>query len=162
MIRDGRDVVSSFKGRVRPENAAAGVRNGAMRWVQDTSAGLKFKNHPQVHTVRYEDFALYPKDVMAKVFRFLDEEFDSAVIFAEQNTSFNGISSASVKEKPADEAANHEELRAYQVSHGLFDGRGRWLEPLPRGLDARERAYVHDVCGNLLADLRYASDGSWV
>jgi hypothetical protein len=52
MVRDGRDVASSFKGRRRPENALAALKSGAQRWVDDTRKGLEFASHPQVHVVR--------------------------------------------------------------------------------------------------------------
>jgi hypothetical protein len=163
MIRDGRDVAASFKGRVRAENAAFAIRKGSQRWVEDTTAGLVYAEHPQLLTVRYESFALDPKAVMTTVFDFLGEEFDPAVIFdGEKSTSFNGIESTNIGEKPTNEAANHAELRAYQVSHGLFDGRGRWREDLPRGLAADERTVVHQIAGGLLAELGYALNDSWV
>ena len=117
----------------------------------------------QVLVVRYEDFATHPEIEMARVFDFLCEDFNATEIFAPKETVFNGVSSKSVTSVPTDEAgANHEQLRAYQVSHGLFDGRGRWKEPLPRGLSAAEREVVHTIGGQLLAKLGYAETSEWV
>eukprot|EP00038_Savillea_parva_P030409 m.77619 g.77619 ORF g.77619 m.77619 type:complete len:336 (-) comp9153_c0_seq2:116-1123(-) len=165
MIRDGRDVVSSFKGRRRPDNAAAAVRDGAERWVNDTRAGLRYAAHPHVLTMRYETFARHPKDAMAKVFAFIGEDFKPEDIFLdEQTTQFNGVASEKVRDRPVDEAKDHEALRAYQISHGIFDGRQRWIAPPPRGLTSEERNVVHRIAGPLLHELGYTEDdkGTWV
>ena len=69
---------------------------------------------------------------MAEVFEFLGERFDPERIMAAHTTYFNGVLSDQVAERPQDEARNHEQLRAYQLSHGVFDGRFRWLQPPPR------------------------------
>ena len=81
---------------------------------------------------------------------------------AAHTTYFNGVLSDQIAERPKDEAKNHEQLRAYQLSHGVFDGRFRWLQPPPRGLTDEERVLVDQIGGGLLAELGYANDSSWI
>ncbi|GAB6099415.1 hypothetical protein JCM16358_12940 [Halanaerocella petrolearia] len=69
IVRDGRDVMLSQhpsapdKYWVSPE-----------RWVKDVKAGLKFVDHPQVLTIKYEDLILSYQDTINKIFNFIGEE----------------------------------------------------------------------------------------
>ncbi|MCF8345727.1 MAG: sulfotransferase [Bacteroidales bacterium] len=67
LVRDGRDVILSRHPRgksaywVTPE-----------RWINDVSAGLKYKEHPCVLTIRYEDLVTNFEATVAEICRFLE------------------------------------------------------------------------------------------
>jgi len=69
IIRDGRDIMLSKHPKkeddywVSPE-----------RWVNDVKAGLKFKDHPQVLTIKYEDLILNYHDLIVEICDFIDED----------------------------------------------------------------------------------------
>jgi Sulfotransferase family len=68
IVRDARDVCLS----VHPTRREAyWVR--PTRWVRDVSAGLAFRDHPQVHTLTYEALVDDTAGTIAAVLRFLDE-----------------------------------------------------------------------------------------
>lgn len=70
IIRDGRDVMLSKHPKdssqywVSPE-----------RWVNDVKAGLEFKDHPNVFTLKYENLILNYTEVVKKLCSFIDENF---------------------------------------------------------------------------------------
>ncbi len=71
LVRDGRDVITSTHPSqpdiywIRPE-----------RWIADLSSALKYENHPQVLTVRYEDLICKYDQTMRIIYQFLDEPYD--------------------------------------------------------------------------------------
>ncbi|HLT72342.1 MAG TPA: sulfotransferase, partial [Cyclobacteriaceae bacterium] len=69
IIRDGRDVVCSR----HPLSGAYHV--STERWVNDVKAGLKFLDHPNVFTLKYEDLVLNFKARVSDLLTFLDEEY---------------------------------------------------------------------------------------
>ncbi len=71
MIRDGRDVVTSKHPLHRPDQYWV----TAERWVGDVRAGLKFKDHPQVFTIKYEDLIFNFDHEVKKLSQFLNESF---------------------------------------------------------------------------------------
>ena len=69
IIRDARDVLTSR----HPENPE-GYWVSPKRWLRDVRAGLKFKNHPRVTTIRYEDLVGDYEKTIHKICRGIDEE----------------------------------------------------------------------------------------
>jgi hypothetical protein len=72
IIRDGRDVT------VSTHPAYTDRRKywvPADRWVDEVTFGLKFKDHPSVHTLRYEDLISDYDGEMKKIVSFIDEPF---------------------------------------------------------------------------------------
>lgn len=70
IIRDGRDVVLSIHPTDRTRYWVE-----PSRWVHDVQKGLDFKEHPNVHTIKYEDLLMnYPK-VMEGIAHFLSLDF---------------------------------------------------------------------------------------
>lgn len=65
IIRDGRDVVTSLGDE--PSTFWVSLE----RWINDVKAGLKFKNHPQVLTIKYEDLVLKFETTIAIICNFL-------------------------------------------------------------------------------------------
>ncbi|SRR6056297_424852 len=74
IVRDGRDVVLS-----RHPTDPSHYWVEPKRWVHDVSAGLAFEDHPQVHTLRYEDLIIDFENTMAQLLQFLDAPFSEEV-----------------------------------------------------------------------------------
>jgi hypothetical protein len=70
IVRDGRDVVTSFHPTRRREKPWVGPE----RWVGDVSAGEPFDRHPSVLVVRYEDLVLEFEPTVRRICGFLGEE----------------------------------------------------------------------------------------
>ncbi len=69
IVRDGRDVVTSSHPYAPGEYWVP-----ISRWINDVSAGLRFIDHPQVLTIRYEDLINSYQDTIKKICDFLCEE----------------------------------------------------------------------------------------
>lgn len=69
MVRDGRDVVTENN-----KNVMARYALTSEEWVYDVQAGMKFDNHPQVMTVRYEDLMQDYERVIRKISEFIGED----------------------------------------------------------------------------------------
>ncbi len=95
IIRDGRDVMLSSHPKkpdeywVEPE-----------RWVNDVRAGLKYKDHPQVLTVKYENLVLDYDATVQKICKFIGEKCAEELYSWKQYTNVrnNEAWSGSVKE----------------------------------------------------------------
>lgn len=70
IVRDGRDVVLS----IHPTDKSKYWVEPA-RWVNDVQKGLHFIEHPNVHTIRYEDLLTDYPSVMKGIARFLEIDF---------------------------------------------------------------------------------------
>lgn len=75
MVRDGRDVITS-RHPLDPHSYWVSKD----RWVADVRAGLRFRDHPQVLTVRYEDLVSKYEETVRSICSFLDEPFHSAML----------------------------------------------------------------------------------
>lgn len=73
IVRDGRDVVTSLH-PTKPHTYWVAPE----RWVDDVAAGLRFEEHPQVLTVRYEDLVADYRSVLGAICAFLGEAYDEA------------------------------------------------------------------------------------
>ncbi len=70
VVRDGRDVVCS----IHPDDPS-GYWVSPQRWVEDVEAGLAFEGHPQVLTVRYEDFVTCFRETSQIICDFLNLDY---------------------------------------------------------------------------------------
>jgi len=70
IVRDGRDVVLS----VHPTDPS-GYWVEPERWVNDVSKGLAYEEHPQVHTLRYEDLIANYNSTISELLDFLGLPF---------------------------------------------------------------------------------------
>lgn len=148
LVRDGRDVVASFKQRSRlsPSHPQynASFQTNAERWIHDTSHVVKWSLHPHVHTVRYESLVRDTSTELNSLFNFLDEPYDQQQIlqFYKQQQSFNGrLVSDKTKINSTvhhEGHVNHDVLRAAQFNSPLFDGSGTFRLPPPRGLSKQD------------------------
>jgi hypothetical protein len=67
IVRDGRDVILS-----RHPTKTNEYRVSPERWVSDVSIGLKFSDHPNVHTIRYEDLINHYDETIKGICSFLN------------------------------------------------------------------------------------------
>lgn len=70
IVRDGRDVVSSM----HPKNTTKPWVS-IDRWVASVTAGLPFREHPSVLTIRYEDLIQDYEPTATSICAFLEEDF---------------------------------------------------------------------------------------
>lgn len=70
IVRDGRDVTTSIH-PLTTDHFWVPIH----RWVMDVSAGRRFEDHPQVLTIRYEDFLGEYEATLRRICAFIDEEF---------------------------------------------------------------------------------------
>jgi hypothetical protein len=69
IVRDGRDVITSR----HPQDPSRFWVEGWM-WTWYVTEGARFAEHPQVHTVRYEDLVRRYEWTVSGLFAFLDED----------------------------------------------------------------------------------------
>ncbi|MBD3249368.1 hypothetical protein GF336_04960 [Candidatus Woesearchaeota archaeon] len=79
IVRDGRDVVTS-RHPDNPDKYWVPIE----RWVDDVKAGLKYKKHPNVFTLKYEDLVLDFNKTMKKLCIFLDISYKDALNWVEK------------------------------------------------------------------------------
>lgn len=85
VIRDGRDVVASY--RYRWGYRAAVKAPG--QWARHVDAGLRFGRGTaadRYHEIRYEELVRNPEQVLRPLFEFLDEPWDAAVLAFNQSS----------------------------------------------------------------------------
>lgn len=157
VIRDGRDVVCSLRhhpkrrivnGRVVPVTRNNPVSVTALRWVEDTGAGLVYRDHPRVMEVRYEELVREPDRVFGAVCSFIGERFEPAMLAPGPD--------ASARVSGARPGLN---LNNPDAGAGISDRSvGRWA----RDLKPDERQAFVDIAGELLIKLGYARDHAWI
>jgi hypothetical protein len=69
LVRDGRDVVTSR----HPGKPGSWVN--PERWIADVHAGLRLEGHPQMLTVRYEDFTANYEQTVRRICEFVGIDF---------------------------------------------------------------------------------------
>lgn len=75
MVRDGRDVILS-RHPTAPDRYWVEPR----RWVRDVGVGLEYKDHPKVHTVRYEDLISDYELTITRIGNFLEIELTEELL----------------------------------------------------------------------------------
>jgi len=70
IIRDGRDVMTS----IHPDDPAK-YWVEPERWVRDTRAGLAYREHPSVLTIKYEDLMTDHQKNLQKICEFIEADF---------------------------------------------------------------------------------------
>ena len=138
MIRDGRDVAASLFDRT------SDLEDSVRRWIDDNALAMKHSSNPRVLLVKYEDLVLKFKETMAGVFDFIGEEYEETVVDYYKNYA------GAVKPKKAKLRNEILELREWQVSQPLFDGRGRHKE-----FSEEQYDYVYSMQKEMLLELGY-------
>ena len=138
MIRDGRDVAYSIYKR------EGQIRRAVTKWKRVCQETLRYSDHPRVMIVKYEDLVTDFERIMMGVFEFIGERYEEGVVrFYEDYEETT---------KPPDETdgENHQQLRRWQLSQPLFDGRGRYKE-----FSKKQYKYVLSRQRKMLLELGY-------
>jgi len=85
IVRDGRDVMLS-----RHPSDPESYWVNPDRWVNDVQAGLKFIDHPQVLTIKYEDLILSYEKTLSKICNFINEKFTGELKDWFKNSNLGG------------------------------------------------------------------------
>jgi hypothetical protein len=153
VIRDGRDVVSSLLGMNwgdpvtgKPVEYTRDARKAASYWAHAVRAGRSAAAQTpslaaRYHELRYEQIVTSPVPTLQKLFAFLGEPWDPAVLrFHEKKRRLGDESSAA------------------QVSAELnTNALGRWKKDLA----PKDRLAVKEIAGDLLIELGYAANHDW-
>jgi hypothetical protein len=133
IVRDGRDVVLS-----RLPTAPDRYKIDPDRWVRDVAAGLAFRGHPCVFTLRYEDLAADCEASMRRVCAFIGEDFVAEMVQPER----------------AARVRTHRDGWVGQVRNVHDESIGKWRSPEHRGRVAEFLAYPRSR--DLLLSLGYS------
>jgi protein-tyrosine sulfotransferase len=115
LVRDGRDCYCSARHYNRiPQNTS--VERFARYWKRCVDVPIRFANHPQLLTVRYEDLVAYSSTVVPKIMEFLGVEMEAKQISPE----FVG----------RDKRSDHDEFSRLKEDIGPRTV-NRWTEELP-------------------------------
>ncbi len=142
MVRDARDVALSLRKRLGE------LQFGIDRWISDNRLGAQWRDHPQVMSVRYEDFVLDPPATISAILQFLDEDFTDEIF---------GRATSDEPPRPESQAgAHHLSYREWQVAQPIFDGSGKWRKEL----SAEDVALVESQAADLMREFGYTLNGS--
>lgn len=133
MTRDGREVVASLRNFVNP----VAHRRACEIWRDFIRAGLDFSAGPrgaQFHRVSYREAVRSTEDEMARVFRFIGEPF------VQESVEF---------------------IRSKNPINSSFAGEDRSV-PRWKSWTPEERQTFAEVAGDLLVELGFEADESWV
>lgn len=89
VIRDGRDVVSSYLkvARRHKENnkkTEIGLKYACELWLNSVNRWAKIENHPRTFNVYYEDLILEPEKTIVKLLKFLKLDMESQLLSPEK------------------------------------------------------------------------------
>lgn len=115
MVRDGRDNVLSLKKRFLNLNMCI------TRWNIDNENFERLSNNDKVLIVRYENFVKNPCNSLKEICKFLEIEYEDAMLNSSGNPYANSKKSNMI-------------LRSSQVERPIYDNTGKWI----LGLDKRE------------------------
>lgn len=74
IIRDPKDTVASLFSRYND------LEVSITRWVHDNNAGIRHREHPNIHVIKYEDLIVDQEKYLTELFNFLDEDFNPQVL----------------------------------------------------------------------------------
>jgi hypothetical protein len=147
ILRDGRDVVCSL--RTHPkyrfedgQRVPTGVVNPwlgcTQEWVTDVRAGLKWRGDPRFYELKYEALVADPEATLRPLVQWLGEDWDPAILHSYRT-----------------DGLELQPRLAGAIDSGAV---GRWQADLPA--EAR-KTFEPEGC-QLLTELGYAADGTWV
>jgi hypothetical protein len=153
VLRDGRDVACSLRthprhkvlnGELVPTGIRKPIAGCARRWVRDIDSSRRWWGDPRFMTVRYEDLVLNARPALEGLMKFLDEDWDEAMLaHAAADSPFRDATRF---------AQNPEALGAVSTA-----SLSRWQ----RDLDERDKRIFKRIAGPLLVELGYARDETW-
>jgi hypothetical protein len=153
VLRDGRDVVCSLRthprhrlvrGKLVPTGIVNPIEDCVHRWVEDIEASRPFWNDPRFTVVRYEDLVADPRRELTRLFEFVGEPWDDAVLaHAAADSPFRDLAAF------PQNALALEPIRRNALC--------RWRSDLG---DA-DRRVVKERANSLLVELGYAAGPDW-
>jgi hypothetical protein len=154
LIRDGRDVVCSLRhhrkehiknGKIVPRHNNNPIGLCAQKWLEETSAGLPFRNHPRYLEVIYEQFLEDPEAILKKVCDFIEEDYSPQMLDTSIVTKCSQLIGSKLNNPGADRP----------IERGSLN---RW----EKDLTPEEQHTFNNIAGHLLIALGYAKDDSWL
>lgn len=135
MVRDGRQVVDSIRHFVNSSKHARACRT----WRDHTVAGLKFAQteEQKVYQVMFEQLIRDPVSELKRIYEFLELDYEPA-------------SADFISGKPPINSSFPGETSAHKLAP-------RWLSWSPK-----ERRVFHKIAGELLIELQFEQDDSWL
>jgi hypothetical protein len=159
ICRDPRDCVASLKRRYGRFGKAL------RRWRHDNGRVLRWRTHPQVSLLRYEDLVRDPQATLEELMPRLGLAFDpSQLQYHRQEVSWYGghrgggggslgaDGGATQREPTQGQPSEHRQLRNQQINQPLFNASGRFADQLT----PVEIALVHRRCTRLARRLGYS------
>jgi hypothetical protein len=153
IIRDGRDVVCSLRnhpkekildGKIVPSHINRPISECATRWLNDTSSGLVYRNHPRYYEIKYEDLVTRPEQSLRAVCEFISEDFCEDMLDPNATKADSMDVGRLVNNKNSKDIISTKSL-------------GRWHQTL----SAQEKSDFVDIAGELLITLGYVEDHLW-
>jgi len=148
MLRDGRDVVYSFKTRF------GDIAPGITAWTNDNKAGEIFWNHSNVYVLRYETIIEDFESSITKVLNFIGEEFEPDMKEFHEIPKY--YYTETIKKPSSAYGKNHDQFRNWQINQPLFDGRGKW-----RVFTEKEKNIIKNLANDMLIKYSYVQDDNW-
>lgn len=151
IIRDGRDVVASLRKQNwidlrtgEPMVETVDTVKAIKHWKESVTLGRKIKNQKDQNyfEIRYESLIESPELELKKLFKFLNEDWDPKVL------SFHEIS----RNLAFEASSNQVNKPFYKTSIGRFR----------KALQLEDGLKIDDIAGDLLIDLGYTLDNSWI
>lgn len=151
--RDPRDCVASLKRRYGRFGKAL------RRWRHDNGRVLRWRAHPQVSLLRYEDLVQDPQATLEELMPRLGMAFDpSQLQYHQQQVSWysgegDGHGDLAAGAGATDsQPSEHRQLRNQQINQPLFNASGRFNDLL----SPAEIGRIHRHCGRLARRLGYS------
>jgi hypothetical protein len=150
IIRDGRDVVCSMRehpdwrwvdGTWRKVLVPRSVESYARRWIEDTAAGMAWRQDPRYVEVRYEDLVTDPARAMREICDAIGARVDGTWLAELTDDDRSKPGAVAASGRPDYEGA----VSAASVA--------RWRTDL----SADELRLVMRICGSRLSELGYAA-----
>lgn len=148
LVRDGRDVACSFKERF------GDAGKGIDAWVRANLAGRRYRSHPLVMTVKYEELIDRPEQILKNICAFLGEEYEPALLDYYKKPKY--FYARTIKKPTTVSGKGHDQYRNWQINQPLFDGRGKW-----QTLTELEKKLIKESANDLLTELGYITSPNW-
>jgi hypothetical protein len=136
ICRDPRDCVASLHRRYGRFSKAL------RRWCHDNGRVWRWRSHPQISLLRYEDLVGEPQVALEQLMPRLGLAFDPAQLqYHQQEVSWY-----------SETRSEHRQLRDQQINQPLFNASGRYSDQL----SPAEIERIHRHCGRLARRLGYS------
>lgn len=149
MVRDGRDVACSM---IRRDIK---LKKGIRRWVRDCTRIARWKKDSRVHVVKYEDLVANEADIVAGIFKFLDEEAHLDKVLETSETMEWQFSPAldleNLNEEEQALRKKHNKRRNEQINKPIYNDTEKWRNEL----NEEQITFLSDIAGPTLEKWGY-------